>query len=78
MIKKYYTLVELMFLKVRASKIICQYWYFLEKRLQFQSSSVCSVYHDVLMSVDLSSIAILKIHGVDYCCMITRIVKLKS
>ena len=78
MIKKYYTLVELMFLKVRASKIICQYWYFLEKRLKFQSSSVCSVYHDVLMSVDLSSIAILKIHGADYCCMITRIVKLKS
>ena len=62
-----------------ASKIICLYCYFLGKGFTFQSSSVCSGCHDVLMmSVDLGSITILKIHGIEYCCIITRISKIEA
>ena len=45
---------------------ICHYLYFLDKGFKFQPD-VCSGYHDVLMmSMNLSNIAILNIHGVDY------------
>ena len=65
--------------KKSASKIICLYCYFLGKGFTFQSSSVCSGCHDVLMmSVDLDSITILKIHGIEYCCIITRISKIEA
>ena len=49
--------------------IICSYWHFLEKGFKFQSS-VCNGCHDVLMFIDINSIAILNIHGVNYCCII--------
>ena len=54
---------------------ICQSLEFLHKRFKFQPY-VCSGCHDVLMvSMNLSNIVILNIHGVDYCCIISRISK---
>ena len=54
---------------------ICHYWYFLNKGFQFQPY-VCNRCHDLLMmSMDLSDIAILKIKNADYCCIITGISK---
>ena len=47
--------------------------YFLDKGLQFQLD-VCNCCHDVLMiSMNLSGIAILNIRGTDYCYIISRI-----
>ena len=39
---------------------------------------VCNRYHDLLMSMNLSNIAILNITGSDYCCIITRICKIEA
>ena len=63
--------------KTSASKesIICHYWYFLYDGFKFQPH-VCNRFHDVLMMlIKLSNIAILNIHGVDYCCIINGICK---
>ena len=63
--------------KTSASKEcdICRYWYFLNKCFKFQPN-VCSRYYDLLMmSINLSDIAILNIKGSDYCCIITGISK---
>ena len=50
--------------------IICHHWYFLDKGFRFQPT-VSKDCHDVVMvSIDISSIAILNIRGVDYCCII--------
>ena len=54
--------------KTSASKQcdICHYWYFLSKGFKFQPN-VCNRYHDLLMmSMNLSDIAILNIEGADY------------
>ena len=76
-------MIELKFLKVfyvnktSASKncIICHYLYFLGKGFRFQPV-VCNGYHDILaMSIDVNSIAILNVHGVDYRCIINEISK---
>ena len=57
---------------------ICQSWYFLNKDLTFQPD-VSNCCHDVLMmSMKPSGIAILSIHGVNYCCIINRICKSKA
>ena len=57
---------------------ICHYWYFLEREFQFQHY-VCNGCHDVLMiSMNLSNIAILKVHGVDYRCIIIGISKTEA
>ena len=54
---------------------ICYYWYFLNKRFKFQSF-VCNRWHDVvMMSINLSDIAILNIEGADYCYIISGIGK---
>ena len=54
---------------------ICHYWYFLDKGFNFQSY-VFNGCHDLLMiSVNLSEIAILNIKGADYCCIFSRINK---
>ena len=53
---------------------ICHYWYFLNYSFKFQAN----VYkcHDLLMmSINLSDIAILKIKGSNYCCIISLISK---
>ena len=62
--------------KTSASKEcdICHYWYFLNYSFKFQAN----VYkcHDLLMmSINLSDIAILKIKGSNYCCIISLISK---
>ena len=54
---------------------ICYCCYFLDKGFKIQSD-VCNGCHDVLMmSMNLSGIAILNIHGADYRCIISRISK---
>ena len=63
--------------KTSASKEcdICHYWYFLNYSFMFQPN-VCNRCHDLLMmSVNLSDIAILNIKGSDYCCIISLICK---
>ena len=50
---------------------ICHYWYFLNTGFKFQPY-VCNRCHDLLMmSMNLSNIAILKIKNADYCCTVT-------
>ena len=54
---------------------VCPYWYFLNYSFKFQPN-VCNRCHDLLMmSVNLSDIAILNIKGSDYCCIISLISK---
>ena len=54
---------------------ICHYWYFLNYSFKFQPN-VCNRCHDLLMiSVNLSDIAILNVQGSDYGCIITSISK---
>ena len=54
---------------------ICHYWYFLDKGFNFQSY-VFNGCHDLLMiSVNLSEIAILNIKGANYCCIFSGINK---
>ena len=54
---------------------ICHYWYFLNYSFKFQPN-VCNRCHDLLMmSMNLSDIAILNIKGSDYCCIISLISK---
>ena len=63
--------------KASASKEcdICHYWYFLNYSFKFQPN-VCNRCHDLLMmSMNLSCIAILNIKGCDYCCIISLISK---
>ena len=63
--------------KTSASKEcdICHYWYFLNKGFKFQPN-VCNRCHDLLMmSMNLSDIAILNIKSANYCCITGRISK---
>ena len=54
---------------------ICYYWHFLNKGFKFQPN-VCNRCHDLLiMSINLSDIAILNIKNADYGCIISRISK---
>ena len=54
---------------------ICHYWYFLDKGFKFQPN-ICNRYHGLLMiSMNLSDIAILNIKSTDYRCIISRISK---
>ena len=63
--------------KTSASKEcdVCHYWYFLNYSFKFQPN-VCNRCHDLLMmSINLSDIAILNIKGFDYRCIISLINK---
>ena len=63
--------------KTSASKEfdICHYCYFLNYSFKFQPN-IFNRYHDLLMmSRKISSIAILKIKGSDYCCITSLICK---
>ena len=63
--------------KISSSKVcdICHYWCFLNKAFKFQPY-VCNRCHDLLMmSINLSDIALLKIKNSDYHCIITEISK---
>ena len=54
---------------------ICHYWHFLNCSFKFQPD-VCNRCHDLLMmSMNLSDIAILNIKGSDYRCIISLISK---
>ena len=53
---------------------ICHCWYFLSERFKFQSY-LFNRCHNLLMSINLSNIAILKIINTDYCCTNTRVTK---
>ena len=54
---------------------VCHYWYFLSYSFEFQPNA-CSRCHDLLiMSVNLSDIAILSIKGSNYCWIISLISK---
>ena len=63
--------------KTSASKEcdICHYWYFLNYSFKFQKY-VCDRFHDLLMlSMNLSDVAILNIKSSDYHCIISLISK---
>ena len=62
--------------KISVSKeYVCHYWYFLNFSFKFQSN-VYNRCHDLLMiSVNLSDIAILNMKGSDYLCIISLISK---
>ena len=63
--------------KTRGSKEcdICHYWYFLDRVFKFQPD-VCNGCHDLLMmSMNLSDIAIINIYGGDYRCIISSLSK---
>ena len=54
---------------------VCQYWYFLQKGFKFQQS-VCNRCHDVLMmSMNVSHVAIFKINNADHRFIISEISK---
>ena len=54
---------------------VCHYWYFLNYSSKFQPN-VCNRCHDLLMmSINLSDIAVLNIKGSDYCCIVSLISK---
>ena len=51
---------------------ICHYWYFLDKGFKFQPN-VCNGRHDLLMmSLNVSNIAILNIKSSHYPCIVRR------
>ena len=57
---------------------ICHYWYLLNYTCKFQPNA-CNRYHDsLMMSMNLSDIAILNIKGSDYRCIISLISKNKA
>ena len=63
--------------KTSASKEcdVCHYWYFLNYSFKFQPN-VCNRCHNLLMmSMNLSDIAIFNIKSIDYCCFISGISK---
>ena len=56
---------------------ICHYWYFLNKGFKFQIN-LCNGYHDLLMmSMNLTDIAILNIKGSDYRSIISGVGKMR-
>ena len=67
----------LMLIRQVHQKGFFHYWYFPDKGFMFEISCVrCHQCHDVLMmSIDLNSIGILSINGIDYRCIISRISK---
>ena len=54
---------------------ICHYWYYLDKEFKLESYVFNGCYDVLMMSVNLSNIAILNIKGADYCCIINEISK---
>ena len=70
----------IMFYKTSESKecYFCYYWYFLNQGFRFQAN-VYNRYHGSLMvSMNLSDIAILNIKNADYCCIISKISKTEA
>ena len=66
--------------KISSSKEcdICYFWYFLKCSFNFQPN-VCNRGHYLLMmSINLSDIAISNLKNSDYCCIISSIIKNKA
>ena len=66
--------------KTSASKEcdVCHYWYFLNYSFKFQAND-CNRCHDLLMmSMNLSDIAVLNIKGSDDSCIISLISKIEA
>ena len=63
--------------KTSASKEcdICHYWYILNYSFKFQSNVCNKCYELLMMSMNLSDIAILNIKGSDYRCIVSLISK---
>ena len=58
---------------------VYHYWFFKIKDLSFNCMYVCNGCHDVLMmSINLSDIAISKINVADYRCIISQITKIEA
>ena len=57
---------------------ICHYWYFLDKGFKFPSYVYNRCHDLVMMSINLSDIAILNIQGAYYCCVVSRISKIEA
>ena len=66
--------------KTSASKKcnICHYWYLLNKSFKFQQNVYIRCHDLLMMSINLSDIAILNIESVDYCCIISELAKMRS
>ena len=54
---------------------ICHHWYFLHKDFKFQPNVCNGCHYLLMMSMNLSNIAILNIKCSDYCCIIGQISK---
>ena len=54
---------------------ICHYWYFLSKGFKFQPNDGSGCHNLMMMSMNLSYIPLLNIKSVNYCCIITGIVR---
>ena len=79
---KCYIMIELTFLKelmlikqVQKECDICQYWYFLNYSFKFQTNAYNRCRDLLMMSMNLSGIAISDIKGSDYHCIISFISK---
>ena len=57
---------------------ICHYWYFLYYSFKFQPNACSRCYDLLMMSMNLSDIAILNIKGSDYRCIISLISKTEA
>ena len=63
---KVYEAIHVNEAKVVKECIMSQYWYVLDKEFRF-ALSVCNPCHDIsMMYININTIAILDIHGVDY------------
>ena len=54
---------------------ICRYWYFLDEGFNFQPYVCNGCYYVLMFFINLSNIAILNIHCVDNCLIISGITK---
>ena len=52
---------------------VCHYWYFLNYSFKFQANFCNRCHYLLIMSIDLSDIAIVNIKGSDYRCIISLI-----
>ena len=82
---KYYTMMELMFLKelmltkqVHQEDDICHYWYLLNYGSKFQPNACNRCNQLLLVSINLSDIAVLNIKGSNYHYIISLISKVEA
>ena len=66
--------------RISASKKcdICHYWHFLDKIFKFQTNAYNGYHNVLMMSMNLSDIAVLNLNGADYRCVINRFSKCEA